>query len=76
MASAKTAKGFALTYPFCGANEDTTLELDLGNLSRISCTSCEEEFSPEKARDKAAEMTAAWEKVIRFAEFGRELAAE
>jgi transcription elongation factor Elf1 len=77
MASAsKTAKGFRLTCPFCGSGEDNTLNLDLTDMTTIACGSCSEEFTPAEALAKATETMAAWQKVVRMIEFGRQIAAE
>lgn len=72
----KTAKGFRLSCPFCGASDDNTLNLDLTDMNRVTCGGCDEEFSPAEALAKATETMAAWAKVVRMVEIGRELAAE
>lgn len=76
MATAKTAKGFALSCPFCGASDDNTLNLDLNEIALVRCGGCDEEFTIEAARDKAAETLTAWDKVCRWIAMGQELANE
>lgn len=71
----RTAKGFKVLCPFCGDSE-ATVKMDLNDLRSCSCTSCDEEFSPMDALEKARAAMAAWERVVRFVEMGRELAAE
>lgn len=72
----KSAKGFRLSCPFCGTSDDNTLNLDLTDMTTIQCGSCDSEFTPDEALAKATEMMAAWQKVVRFVEIGRQMAAE
>jgi uncharacterized protein (DUF983 family) len=75
MASAtKATKGFAVICPFC-MDEDATVTIGLSELE-CYCGNCDEDFTPEQARDKAAKTLAVWEKVCRWVAMGRELANE
>jgi Zn finger protein HypA/HybF involved in hydrogenase expression len=75
MASAsKTAKGFAVICPFCMV-DDASVSIGLSDLE-CYCGNCDESFTPEQARDKAAKTLAEWDKITRWVAIGRELAAE
>jgi hypothetical protein len=76
MASAsKTIKGFTTALcPFC-LDEEANVTMNLADLE-CNCPECGESFSPEQARDRAAKTLAAWEKICRWVEAGREIAAE
>lgn len=75
MATATKIKGFNATCPMCH-DEDSTVTLDLNDLSECRCSGCDAMFSAEQARDLAAAELAKWERVVKFVEMGRMLAAE
>jgi Zn finger protein HypA/HybF involved in hydrogenase expression len=74
MATPSKTTGFTVCCPFC-MDETATVTISLSELE-CRCDNCDEHFIPEQGRDKAAKMLAAWEKVVRWAEVGRELASE
>lgn len=78
MASATKKLGFGLlTCPLCGSSgENQDLCIDLNALDRVCCGDCGDTFTPQQAIDKLAAELAAWEKIARMMEFGRELANE
>jgi transposase-like protein len=61
--------------PFCGS-DDATIQLDLGDINSLTCSECSETFTAEDAVAKVTETLVAWQKVARFVEMGRQLAAE
>lgn len=61
----RASKGFKVTCPFCG-DAESTVKLDLNDLKACVCSSCDEEFSPAAAREKAAELLSRWEAVCRW----------
>jgi transposase-like protein len=61
--------------PFCGS-DDATIQLDLGDINSLTCSECSETFTAEDAVAKMTEGLKQWEKVVRFVEMGRQLAAE
>jgi transposase-like protein len=71
----KTAKGFKVTCPLCGDTE-ATVRIDLNNLANCVCSSCDDEFTPETARAKAAAELARWEAVCRWVAMAGEAMAE
>ena len=71
----KTAKGLSLTYPFCGAG-DESISLDLNNLKSITCGGCSEEFTAQEALAKAAKILAQWEAVCRLVEMAEVIASD
>lgn len=70
----KALKGFAVTCPMCG-DVEATVRLDLNALYVCVCSSCDEEFSPQTARDKAAEAFRRWEAVCRWIDLAGECLA-
>jgi transcription elongation factor Elf1 len=74
MSNKNKATGFAICCPFC-RDSDATVTIGLDKLI-CQCGNCDEYFSPEQARDKAAEMLNEWERVVRWVEVGRTMAAE
>lgn len=71
----KIIKGFKLTCPFCG-DADATVRMDLNDLKACTCSGCDEEFSPQQARDKAAEMLKRWDAVCRWVDMAAEAMAD
>jgi cysteine sulfinate desulfinase/cysteine desulfurase-like protein len=63
-------KGFAVSCPKC-RDEAATVRLDLNDLAVCTCSACDEEFSPQEARDLAAAELARWEAVCRWVESAR-----
>jgi hypothetical protein len=63
----KTRTGFAVRCPFCH-DEEAALSIDLNDVSRCTCCSCDEEFTVEQARRKVAKELAQWENVVRWVE--------
>lgn len=57
--------GFSISCPYCRSDEDTVV-LNLNDLDECHCQGCDETFSPEQARDLAAEELARWEAVVRW----------
>ena len=56
---------FDVACPHCG-NPDATVQIDLNDLSACTCSTCDEEFSAEQARDLLAAKLAQWEAVCRW----------
>jgi transposase-like protein len=73
--ASKTIKGFQVTCPFC-KDEDATISLDLNDLSSCQCSSCDETFSPARARDLVAAELARWERVVRWVDSAAAILAE
>lgn len=71
----KVSKGFKVTCPHCH-DTDATINLDLNDVRSLTCSSCDETFSPQQARDLAAAELARWDAVCRWVELATELAAE
>jgi Zn ribbon nucleic-acid-binding protein len=71
-AATRNKTTFGVTCPFC-FDADAVISLDLNCVGTIRCSSCDEEFTAQQARNKAAETLAAWEKVVRFVELARDL---
>jgi hypothetical protein len=74
MATATLPKTFDVFCPLC--NEGENITLNLNDLGQCYCESCSEPFTVAKAIAEATERLAAWQKVARFVEMGRQLAAE
>jgi uncharacterized protein (DUF983 family) len=74
MATKSKATGFTVRCPYCD-NQDGDVIISLNDLE-CHCSNCDEEFTPEQARAKAAELLGAWERVVRWVEVGRTMAAE
>lgn len=70
----RTAKGFTVICPFCG-DAESTVKLDLNDLKACVCTSCDEEFTPAEARDKASELLARWDAVCRWVDLAADVIA-
>lgn len=62
-----TKTGFGVSCPHC-RDEDATISLDLNDVRTARCNGCDEEFSPQQARDMAAAELARWEAVCRWVE--------
>ena len=65
MAATKT--GFGVSCPHCH-DTDGSIALDLNDVQTIRCSGCDEEFSPQQARDMVAAELARWEAVCRWVE--------
>jgi hypothetical protein len=74
MSTKSKATGFTIRCPYCD-NQDVDVIISLNDLE-CHCSNCDEEFTPEQARAKAAELLGAWERVVRWVEVGRTMAAE
>ena len=76
MAPTKLLKSFKpLSCPFCG-NAEEPIRINLLDLTSITCSACDEEFTPKQARDRAAEQLARWEAICRWVELAGECLAE
>lgn len=75
MPATKKATLDGLQCPRCNTDEDT-MYLDMTTFEECRCSSCEETFPIRLAILKAEQSLAAWRKVERLAEFGRQIAAE
>lgn len=75
MATATKTTGFQVCCPYCN-DEDATINVNLADVHALTCTGCDQEFSPEQARAKAAEALARWDAVCCWVEMAAELAAE
>jgi hypothetical protein len=64
-AAMKTKRTLRVVCPFCHDPEGTVM-LDLDNLNRCECSSCSEEFAPQEAYEKAAEIAMAWSRVVAW----------
>lgn len=71
----KASKGFKVICPHCH-DTDATVSLDLADVRKLSCSSCDETFSPEEARDLVAAELARWDAVCRWVELATEMASE
>jgi transcription elongation factor Elf1 len=60
----KALKTFKLSCPLCGASE--SINLDLNDLNVITCSECNDSFSPEIAKKKVAEQLRRWEAVCSW----------
>jgi len=54
MATATRKTSFGVTCPHYH-DTDATLAIDLGDIQTITCSGCDETFSPHQARDMAAD---------------------
>lgn len=57
-------------------NDEATVTVELSDLTECRCSECDETFSAEGAVTMLRENLRQWEKVARWVEMGRELAAE
>lgn len=57
-------KTFKLTCPFCGENEP--INMDLNDLTQITCSSCDDTFTPETAVKRVTEQLRRWQAVCRW----------
>jgi uncharacterized protein (DUF983 family) len=75
MSAKPKATGFQVVCPYCG-DVEAAIRLDVNNVHALTCSSCDEEFSPQQARDKAAAVLARWEAVVRWVELAGEMGAK
>lgn len=61
---AKT-KTLPVVCPFCG-DADATLSLDINDVSRITCSFCDEVFTAQQAYEKAAAAAAWWASIAEW----------
>lgn len=61
---ATKARSLKIACPFCLEAESVTLNLN--DLAACACGSCNEEFSPQQAYEKAAELAARWASVVAW----------
>lgn len=59
------ATGFKVTCPFCNDTE-AALTIDLNDPRAVSCSACDETFSPRQAAARLAEQVKRWESVARW----------
>jgi transcription elongation factor Elf1 len=71
----KATRSFGVTCPFCGDHE-ATVRIDLNDLTTVHCSSCDEEYSPKRARDRAAEQLSRWDAVCRWLDLAGDCSAE
>jgi transposase-like protein len=63
----KTTTSLKVSCPFCGNDgEGGEITLDLNDLDRIVCASCDETFTAEKAANKARENADRWDRIVRW----------
>jgi hypothetical protein len=68
----KTKTGFAITCPYCN-EEDSTVTIQLADLTACHCSSCDEEFSPADAVRKMEAKLAEWLRVQKWVELAAEI---
>jgi hypothetical protein len=70
--AAKRTKGFALHCPQCG--EKAAMNLDLSDLSTVTCESCGDSFAVSTAIKMLAERLAQWQRVAQWIDLASDLA--
>ncbi len=63
----KAIKTLNVTCPHC-LSADDTVKLDLNDLSEVTCSGCDEVFSPAEAAAVFAALAERWEAVARWVE--------
>jgi hypothetical protein len=71
--ASKALKSFKLSCPMCGASE--AIQLDLNDLTTVTCGECSDEFTPEAARKVLAERFRRWDAVIAWIALAGEVMA-
>ena len=64
---ATKTKTLPVVCPFCG-DADATLALDINDVSKITCSGCDETFSAQQAYEKAAATAARWASIVAWVE--------
>jgi transcription elongation factor Elf1 len=65
MSKADPIKSLKLTCPFCGQDE-SPIQLNLNDLSEITCDGCSEGYSVRQALEKANEVAARWQQLAAW----------
>jgi len=68
-------KGFGVNCPHCH-DPDATITIDLNDIDDCHCSSCDESFSAEEARDMAQAEAARWQTVLEWQNQARRLLAQ
>ena len=71
----KTTKGFKVGCPYC-QGEDAVISLDVNNVKELTCSGCDESFTPADAVAKLTAELTRWQAVQRWVEAAGEFAGE